>query len=75
MKEYWNNTWNYLEGKKTMIGFMLLWVVEKPWLKELLPAGSTGNAIVDILAYAGAIFAGVGLADKGYKAFQERKSN
>lgn len=68
-----NKIWNWFDGNKTSIGFFLLWITDKPWLRDLLPDGTVESAIIDIISYIAAILAGTGLLHKGVKVYEERK--
>jgi len=66
MKEFLIKFWKFLEGKKTLIGLTMLWLVTRVWFLDLLPDGTFEDAVVDILNVLGTILAGVGVAAKGF---------
>ena len=60
--------WEWLNGNKTAIGFLFLWLVTQAWFKAMLPDGTTEDAVVAILEWLGGILAGVGVIHKVVKA-------
>ncbi len=67
--------WKFLDGKKMAIGFLILWLTDKPWFLELIPDGVFESAIFDILVLIGSTLAGFGILHKGYKSYEEYKEN
>ena len=64
------NIWDYLNGKKVMIGLFLLWICDKMWFKDFLPDGSVENMVVDLVFISGCTLAGIGVLHKGVKAVE-----
>lgn len=67
--------WEFLDGKKMTIGFLILWLTDKPWFLELIPDGPIESAIFDILVLIGSTLAGFGILHKGFKTYEEYKEN
>mgnify|MGYP003622338912 CR=1 FL=1 len=67
--------WDFLNGKKMAIGFLILWLTDKPWFLQLVPDGPIESAIFDILVLIGSTLAGTGILHKGYKWYEENKAN
>lgn len=62
-----NKLWNWLNGKKTIVGLTMLWLADRLWLKELLPDGAIEGAVVDGLIFIGGALAGIGFIHKTLK--------
>lgn len=56
--------WNWLDGKKTIIGLVMLWLSDRIWLKEFIPDGPIEGMCLDTLIYIGGALAGLGFAHK-----------
>lgn len=59
--------WNWLNGKKTIIGLTMLWLADRLWLKDILPDGLMEGAVIDGLIYIGGALAGMGFFHKAFK--------
>ena len=57
-----------LNGKKTTIGAILLFVATIPHIGDIIP-----SQIIDVLQYAGLALTGVGLGHKGIKLNLKKK--
>jgi len=67
-----NKVWNWLNGKKVIIGLTLLWLSDRLWLKELLPDGPIESGSVDVLVYVGGALAGVGIIHRYIKKIESK---
>lgn len=66
------NIWNFLNGKKLIIGLFILWLSDKLWFTNLFPLDYQ-VMVNDIMSYAGGILAGTGAVHKGYKAYEDKE--
>jgi len=57
--------WDWLNGNKTAIGGVLLWLVTRSWFVEL-----ASPPVIDVLDYLSQILLGGGLLHKGIKVAQ-----
>lgn len=64
--------WEFLSGKKMIIGLFLLALIGQSWFLDILPDGTTENAIVWILEYVGLLLTGAGATHKIVKWKQEQ---
>lgn len=68
--DFLKKLWEWLQGKKTAIGALMLLLIQQTWFLGLLPDGTLEDATVWILGTIGSILTGVGIIgmiNKGVK--------
>lgn len=68
--EFLKNLWEWLQGKKTAIGALLLLLVQQTWFLGILPDGTVEDAVLWVLGIIGSLLTGVGIIgmiNKGVK--------
>ncbi len=58
------NFWEWLSGKKTIIGLFILALIGQTFFLNLLPDGDVENAVIWILQYIGLALTGTGAVHK-----------
>lgn len=68
--EFLTKLWEWLQGKKTAIGALILLLIQQSWFLSFIPDGTVEDAVIWTLGIIGSFLTGagiIGMVSKGVK--------